>query len=221
MITKRELSSISYNTEGFLQTTLDNMIKDRIIDFWSYIKHYPEVEETKSHIHLYFIPNNRVDTDHVKRLFEEVDPIEVARAKKENRNARPLGLIDIHCSKFDDWFLYALHDIPYLASKGQSKKYQYTKENIVCSNIDELQEKISRIRYGNYRRQLEIISALDIGRKPMELLRSGLIPINQYSYWEKFWERTEQQRWEENRPHILPEEECEEYVSPEGAEYPF
>lgn len=187
MKTKRELSSISYNTEDYLQYVLNKMLRDRIIEFWSYIKHYPEVEETKSHIHLYFVPNGTVDTDSIKKLFEEVDPVEVCKAQKEGRDPKPLGIIDMHCSKFDDWYLYGIHDPAYLASKGMVKKYFYRKEQVVSSNYDELIEKVSRIKYQNYKRQLEIIVGFDAGRTPVEMLRSGLIPINQFSSWEKYY----------------------------------
>lgn len=165
--------------------TLNAMIKDKIIDFWSYIKHYPETTETKLHAHLFFIPNNTVDTVSIKRLFEEADPKAV---KDKDGKLIPLGIVDIHFSRFDDWYLYGLHDPQYLASKGQVKEFTYTADKVISSNQDELNEKISRIHYGNYKRQLEIIKALDNMRTPMELLRLGLIPINQYSYWDRFWE---------------------------------
>jgi len=177
--TSREISTISYNTDGFLQFQLNRLISEGIISDWAYIEHIPEGDELKAHKHLILIPSCRVDTLTLSERFREPDDL--------HPNGLPLGIIDIHVSKFDDWYLYGIHDDAYLASKGLVKKYHYSRSDFKVSNQDWFVQRISRVKFGSYKRQQMIIDALDCGRTVNELLRSGLIPINQYGYWAKFY----------------------------------
>ena len=76
MNTGKAISTISFNTEPFLQTVLDDLIKADIIEFQAYIRHTAESEETKDkvlkdHLFIFLTPCKRVDTSKLKKLFDE------------------------------------------------------------------------------------------------------------------------------------------------------
>ena len=52
MKTKREISTISYNTVDFLVMTLNQLIKDHVISYWMFISHLPD-EDEKKHITMF------------------------------------------------------------------------------------------------------------------------------------------------------------------------
>lgn len=53
MKTIKPISTVSWNTEEFLNKTLDKLVKDHVVLFWFYVKHFAESDEKKEHIHLY------------------------------------------------------------------------------------------------------------------------------------------------------------------------
>ena len=73
MRTQRPFSTISYNTDKFLDQKLTDLEKRRAISFWCWIDHYAEDDELKRHKHLFIIPNGQVDTDMIKKELEEID----------------------------------------------------------------------------------------------------------------------------------------------------
>ena len=178
MDTKREISFIGYNSEPFMRMLFDNLIRERKINFYAYIWHMPELDERKSHWHVYMEPNSKISTDDIVDRSEEYDPT----------NELPLKLKDARYSKWSDWYLYAVHDSAYLASKGLSKKYHYKREDVKTSDIDVYCEKLAHMKFDLYKRQQLIIEELEKGRSVSELLRVGMIAINQYQYWCKFVE---------------------------------
>ena len=108
MKTKREISTISYNTVNFLVMTLNQLIKDHVISYWMFISHLPDEDEKKVHHHVYIMPNGQLDTMDLQVRFHEYDP---------EKPEKPLGCIHFEYSKKDDWILYGEHYEPYLASK--------------------------------------------------------------------------------------------------------
>lgn len=157
MKTIKPTSTISYNSFGFLKGTLERLTKNGIIKFWAFIEHLPEEDENKAHYHVYIEPADRLDTNWLKTQFLETDP---------NNPEKPLGCMPFDPSKFTDWYWYGLHDVAYLASKGQSRKMHYSSESVISSDGEYLAEKV----------RLNPCPASDI-YKVMELAKKGYKPV--------------------------------------------
>ena len=88
MQTSKPISTISYNSELYLYSVLEKLYKSHKIDFYAYIKHTGEMdpfgESEKDHIHLFLIPNKRINTSDLDDLFIEPVP-----------NSKPLRCIPI------------------------------------------------------------------------------------------------------------------------------
>lgn len=125
MLTSKAFSTISYNTEEFLKSTLERLLKQGIINEWYYIFHKGELdaytqEREKDHFHVYMNPSKRLDTDALRELFKELD----------KSNPKPLGCMPCQSSKLDDWVMYGVHDADYLATKGEVKEFSYSWKQI-------------------------------------------------------------------------------------------
>ena len=120
------VSTISYNSENFLKTKLNELCEKHIISDYMYIKHHPEEDERKEHIHLVIRPNQKIDTMEIQDYLTEVIP-----------DGKPLKCIDFRrTSDLDEWILYELHHPEYLLSKGESRKYVYTKDDFCFYDED-------------------------------------------------------------------------------------
>ena len=176
MRTARPFSTISYNSESFLKSKLNELIANGILDFWAFIDHAPEEDEEKAHKHVYFIPSTIIHTDLIKNHLREFD---------KDHPDKPLGCTIFTSSKFDDWYLYGLHDKAYLASKGQSRKYHYVKSQFVTSDNDHFGELVRCVDRSKYVGMEKLIDAVN-NRVPFsEMVRLGQVPIqliNQYKY---------------------------------------
>lgn len=131
MQTSKPISTISYNSKKFLNSKLQEYVTSGSVEFWCYIEHEPEEDELKAHIHLLVIPNKRIDTGVLKEDLKEVDP---------KNPDKPLGVTIFCPSKVDDWFLYNMHYKPYLDAKLLERKFHYTKDAFVCSDVDAFTE---------------------------------------------------------------------------------
>jgi hypothetical protein len=172
--TSKPFSTISYNSDDFLNQKLKELVARRQIDFFAWVHHYPEEDEKKEHKHLYIVPNGRVDTDQVLDYLLEID------LKCPDK---PLKCIRPHSSKFADWYLYSIHDTAYLASKGQARKYHYNFGDVQSSDSDYLLEEVHTIDFAKINRLSSLRDAALQGRPFEELLLSGSIPIQQtYAY---------------------------------------
>ena len=171
MRTSRPISTISYNTNDFLNNVLDELIRKRAISFWAWIEHLPEDDETKAHKHLYIVPNGQIDTDMLGEQFLEVD--------LSNPTKKPLGIKNIHSSKFTDWYLYALHDSTYLETKGQSRRYHYTRDDVQASDRDDLVEEIHMMDLSKINRAVILRDAAENGIPFDQLVAYGQIPMQQ------------------------------------------
>lgn len=130
MSTSKPISTISYNTEAFLRTTLENLIKGHTISDYYFIPHQADTDDLKDHIHVWVQPNRSLDTMTLQEAFKEIDP---------NNLEHPLGCISFRPSKLDDWILYGLHLQPYLeakASPGTSTIQPLTSDSITRTNSD-------------------------------------------------------------------------------------
>lgn len=178
--TSKPFSTISYNSNDFLLTKLTDLVNRNKIDFFAYIEHLPEEDEVKPHKHLFVIPNGQVDTDQVRDYLEELDP---------NNIDKPFRCLPCQSSKFADWYFYGLHNAEYLASKGQSRKYCYDDNEILCSSTDylaELKHQIDFSKVGNKKTKI-VLERLAGGETPIDLLSVGLISAQNFMQWEKIY----------------------------------
>lgn len=171
MRTSKPCSTISYNTDDFLTRKLKELQHKGYIDFWAYIKHHPEDDETKEHKHLLVYPNRLIDTDQLKEELQELDPADTLN---------PLGVMPFRSSKFADWYLYVIHDAGYLASKGQTRKYHYTDDDLVCSDTDYFVELKHQIDWSKINILGQIIQAVEEGMTFHDFLKVTNIPIQQF-----------------------------------------
>lgn len=176
MRTSKPFATISYNSKAFLKEKLDKLVEDSILDFYMFIEHTPEEDELKGHIHLFMQPSIVLDTVAFKDYFKEID---------KKKPDKPLNCTIFCSSKFDDWYLYAIHDKAYLLSKGQKRKYHYHKSNIVTNDMDYMEERIRCIDRSKFVGMERIKSAIDGGIPFSEMVRLGQVPIQligQYQY---------------------------------------
>lgn len=175
MKTCTPFSTISYNTNVFLVRELDNLINEGKIEFYSFINHIPEEDETKAHKHLYIIPCGLVDTVLIQNKLRELDLSDVTKP--------PLGVIRFVHSKFADWYLYAIHDIDYLASKCEERKYHYLDKEFYVSDKDYFNELIHMNDFSKYKAFAKFRESVASGVTFAELFKNGFIPVQQiYQY---------------------------------------
>ena len=192
MKTSKSISTISYNTIPYLEFILNNMVDNGVIDFYAYIFHQAEENEKKNHIHLYIEPSNRIDTFTLKKQFEEIDVI--------GGNDKPLGVMPFNSSNFKDWYLYSIHDLDYLRSKGLSREYMYNKENVVVSDELYFAEKINTIDY-NYGVTGKIIEAVNSGVGFNSLIVSGVVKVSNVCQAERIYNLLSGAKIENNYKH--------------------
>lgn len=168
MRTTKPISTISYNTTQYLIDRLDDLVKAGKITAWFFIEHQPEEDETKAHKHLYIELTKLIQTEDLRKEFIEPTPT----------SSKPLGCMPFQSSKFDDWYLYGLHDSAYLATKGETRGIEYSHADFVSSDedyFDELARKVKRETGGIFRR---IKEAVELGMSWTQLASSGRIPLN-------------------------------------------
>lgn len=171
MRTTKPCSTISYNTDEFLTLKLNDLIRKGHIDFWCYINHHAEEDETKDHKHLLIYPSKLLDTNQLKE--------ELLEADMTNLTGQPLGCMPFRSSKFPDWYLYVLHDSGYLANKGQKRKYHYTDSDLVCSDTDFLVECKHQIDWSKINITGQVVQAAESGMTWGEYLKSANLSLNQ------------------------------------------
>jgi hypothetical protein len=143
MKTKRLVSTVGYNSPGFLAETLERLVSAGLVEWAHYIHHKAEEDETKDHWHIVLMPSRSVDTSALQRQFQEIDPA--------NPAGKPLGVQPFRfSSKLDDWLLYAVHDKAYLASKGQTRKHHYAREDVRSTCPELLQEQWHEVNLAKY-----------------------------------------------------------------------
>lgn len=179
MRTSKSFSTISYNTQYFLLTKLNELVNCNKLAFYCFIVHKPEEDEKKEHIHLFIIPNGSFDTSYLQDCLTEFDPV---------HPTTPFRILPCCSSKFNEWYYYSTHNKKYLASKCQQRKYEYSFDNIQSSNIDYLRELVSTITIPKSMKDSQILSYLNDGKTPEDLVSSGIMSISQYGYWSKFFE---------------------------------
>lgn len=176
MQTIKTISNISYNTDAFFQGVISNLEDRGIIDWCYWIRHKADADELKSHIHFVLKPSKRLDTKTLGAMFQEIDP----------NNVIPLGCTKKwnYTNSLDDWLLYAVHDIGYLASKGQIRNFHYDFDAIQSTDTDALRADWNAIDRTKYNRLALLADAVD-KRIPFAILvQQSVIPISQRQQYE-------------------------------------
>ena len=179
MKTSKSISTIHYVEPIKLKVKLDDLVIKNHISFYCFIKHLKEDDETKDHIHLFIIPNGRIDTDALREELEFLDL---------NKPTMPIRCLPFTNSKFQDWYLYSLHNKAYLLSKAQARKYQYSNEEFTVSNYDYFNEMIHQVDFSKFKTQSLIIEQAK-QQVPFEnLVVSGQIPVQQIMQYQRLYD---------------------------------
>lgn len=179
--TTKKISTISYNSEDFLIDKLNQLIKYEKIAYYIYVKHFAEKDEEnqykKEHIHLLIEPYGKIDVAKLKKEFDEIDI---------DNPDKPFGCMPFRVTNdFGDWFLYCSHDKDYLLSKGLVREYFYNREDFKTNDNDNLTELIHTINFRKYKKDSEIIKALQSGANKFDLLKSGLCSMREFYQYER------------------------------------
>ena len=192
MKTIRPISSVTWNTEEFLQKILNKLVDDHVIAFWFYVFHLPESNEKKEHFHLYLEPDCRVDTNDIRQYFEEIP----SKDSKEKDIIRPLPF---EKSNFDNAYLYFTHNKLYLNSKGFYKQY-YNYTDVKSSDEFFLQEKVGLIDFYKIQgsRVNRIKDGILHGISFEDMVMTSLIPAQQINQYQKVYDILKYKLFEKN-----------------------
>jgi hypothetical protein len=185
------ISTIAYNSPEFLKFSLDQLVDGKKLAFWAFIPHKPEDDEAgdKIHSHLYAEPAVSIQTEDLRAFLREIDP----------NHELPLGCMPFCKSKFGDWYLYSIHDPVYLASKGESRRFQYSSTDIVTSDRDYLRFLIRKIDRTALTPLASMTSAIVSGLSFAEYFAQGLISPREIYTAEKCWNILSQTHWSTDR----------------------
>lgn len=176
MKTRRLISTITYNTDMWLGANMPRWVQQGICDWAHWIRHEPEADEKKSHVHLLVQPSKAVDTSELIKLTYELDT---------QNEGKLLCCQPWRFSKLSDWLLYGLHDAGYLASKGQVRGFHYRLSD-VCSTCPELvQDQYREIDLRSYGLGSVLAERIKAGDSWERVIASGVIPPPQFRYWKE------------------------------------
>lgn len=187
MKTQFPISSISWNSPQFLTKRLNELIDSKVIDFYAFILHQADEDVGKVHFHLYCEPVSRIDTVDFRELFVELPSnLSDNATDDEKKPLRPLKFVK---SKFDDWYLYSLHEVRYLESKGLKRNIHYEQSDIFSNDYEELQFKVSHIDYSKMQssRIEQIKDAVKHNVTFDTLVFNGVIPVQQIKQYEQVY----------------------------------
>ncbi len=174
MKTTKPISTISYNTRDFLTFTLDGLVGAHKIAFYAFIRHLAEGDEKKDHYHLYIEPNGKIDTMDLQDMLKEIDPAQPDK---------PLKCVDWRSSKWEDWYFYGIHDPDYLKTKFETRKMQYSDDEIITGDLDELYVRIERARHSDIIKLSKINKYLEMGVSVNQMAFQGMIlPAQSFAY---------------------------------------
>lgn len=179
MRTSKPVATISYNSPAYLELKLEELRRAGRVSEWYYIRHKAEDDEKKDHIHLYVVPSKMLQTDDLVAYFMEPDPASPTK---------PLTCPRWVSSKFGDWYLYSVHDPAYLASKGQTRKYHYSRSDFKAYDQDALDESIRDIDLTTLTAVQRMQEAMAVGLTFGEYLKVGGVPIAAVRAYEHAWQ---------------------------------
>lgn len=205
MKTTKPISSISWNSRNYLVDRLEELRKAHLIAFWVLVKHTAEEDEKKDHIHFYVEPNRSVDTELLREKFIELVP-----------GSKPLGVNKFQKSDFQNWLWYCLHDKAYLLSKGETRKYHYSIEDLISSDDGDLRQRIQE----NPRPESEYSKVEELiqqGFSNEAIAQTRNIPLFRFEYFCRAVEklRTLGETYRADKKPSAPEQEAQVTAEPE------
>lgn len=194
MRTTKPISTISFNSPEFLALKLRELQRSGRISFWAFIPHKPEDDESgkKPHQHLFVEPSKMLQTDDLKTELQEFDP---------KHPGKPLGVIAFRSTKFDDWYLYGLHDKRYLSMKGIARRFHYEHSEFLSSDPDDLLFRVKSIDLLALSRYADMMDAQEHGLSWAQYFARGTVPIHLVSQFEKAWQLLRENRTIRNSPN--------------------
>lgn len=179
MRTSKPIATISYNSQEYLYYKLRELVRNHKVSDFMFINHFAEEDERKNHIHLWIKPNTLLDTMALQQFLIEPNPQDPEK---------PYKCIDFRPSSVDDWILYSQHYAPYLASKGESREYHYTKDDFIYCDEDTFEDLYNHAFKGSeWAKRNQILQALAEGQiNPAELILNGTLPLNMASQLNSF-----------------------------------
>lgn len=198
MRTNKPISTVSYNTDDFLQYNLNRLLQAHKIEYWCYVRHLGETADDgsreKDHKHVYIIPNGRIDTMDISDMMLEVDKSDVTK--------KPLRCMDFRHSKEDEWFLYNSHDPDYLKTKYLVREYTYKLSDFVSSDDDETRIKWDRAYHeSDYMRNQRMLNLLQ-NHSASQLVSSGFVQPKDAFAMQCYYKMLCRGRIEDNRQWI-------------------
>lgn len=181
MNTQLPISTISYNTVEYLDSVLSKLLNTGKIEFFCYIQHKGEYDEEtkltdKDHIHLFVIPNGRINTVDLGKLF--IEPC---------ADIKPLKCINWVTSKADDFILYNTHDKYYLLSKFLVRQYHYEFSDWVFSEEMTFRNMwVDAYNTSGYAKYRNMYKYFESGGRLHDLVKAGAVPPNQIEYYKDF-----------------------------------
>lgn len=197
MRTKRPIATVTWNSPLFLENVLNELIEQQQISFYCYIQHQPDEDSGKVHYHVFMIPTVTIDTIDFRDNFTELPSNLPSNATEEQK--KPIRSLLIDVSKFDDWYLYALHDELYLESKGLKRNIHYSSIDVHSNDYDQLAYYTAHIDYskisGNRVRKIQQAVSQNVSFS--ELCMHGAIPIQQIKQYEMLYGYAYEERQKE------------------------
>lgn len=213
---KQPLSTISYNTDGFLKLRLEQLKAKDLISHYMYIHHKGEVDPQdpdeipeKDHIHLIVFPLKSLDMIALRKRFEEPDP----------NNDKPLCVRPWHITKENrvvDWELYAIHDPVYLRGKGLKRDYHYKHKDVITDDIDFLGRLVRDIK-GRISDLELLLDYVEQGANWHEVAKELFIPMRELKRFKETY-LDMQAEFGTNKPIIDEAEITNDKYDPYGAE---
>lgn len=166
MATQKPISTISYNTESFLQEKLNIWLDAHIIQAYQYICHKGE-DGDKDHIHLRIEPNKKLDP---MDLLEQLKEYKIGQEK-------PLCCRPFRPSKEEDWILYAVHDEQYCKIKylgfEKGEKLPYSWKDIKVPEYYDMEIAFIRAKSHLEHTSVNLATRLQNGDNPLNLILQG------------------------------------------------
>lgn len=181
MNTSKPVSCILWNDLDLTIKHANELLNQGYISFWCFIYHYAESFEGKDHIHFYCEPDKKISTTSLSDVFTDVDLI------NPDLPIRPARWVS---SKFNDWYLYVLHDIDYLKSKGLVRKYHYSDKDFYYSSDvvwNELIHNIDRSKL-NGSKITQLIDFIQNGKTFPDIVSLGFIPVQQIHQYKEVYD---------------------------------
>ena len=177
MRTRRLVSTVSFNTVRFVEITCERLREAGVIELAYWVKHRPEADEKKEHVHVCMLPARVLDTMELEKQFCELVPGE----------SEPRGVLPFRVSKFADWFLYSSHNKGYLASKGKSRVWSYSVDEFGATCKERLFEDVKMIDERPFKVWALVNAAVASGQSWEDLMASGGIPPHNWLYFKELF----------------------------------